>query len=81
MLAGVAFTDAGVRILLLLLGVTPSDKQTEVYIRLKMHACVLDIKHLHRRSVEMKGLSLTWYRLLVVVFKPAEESIDCGEYL
>lgn len=79
MLAGVAFTDAGVRILLLLLGVTPSDKQIEVYIRLKTHVC---IKHLMKSaSVEMKGLSLTWYRLLVVVFKPAEESIDCGEYL
>lgn len=29
MLAGVAFTDAGVRILLLLLGVTPIDRQTD----------------------------------------------------
>lgn len=33
------------------------------------------------RVKDKQQQSLTWHGLLVVVFKPSEESIHCGEYL
>lgn len=71
MLAGVAFTDAGVRVLLLV-GVTPLERQQ------------LSIKRNNNDARPEMGLRwrlLTWHRILVVVLEPAEETIDCGEYL
>lgn len=71
MLAGVALTDAGVRVLLLV-GVTPLERQQ------------LRIKRNHNNARPEMGLRwrlLTWHRILVVVLEPAEETIDCREYL
>lgn len=72
MLAGVAFTDAGV-LVLLLVGVTPLERQQKHYITRKNKNA--------RPEMECRWRLLTWHRILVVVLEPAEEPIDCREHL
>ncbi len=68
MLAGVAFTDAGV-LVLLLVGVTPLERQQNITLQGKI------------RMLGQRWRLLTWHRFLVVVLEPAEETIDCREHL
>lgn len=71
MLAGVAFTDAGVRVLLLA-GVTP----------LQRHQHRIKTKNNNTRpELGCRGRLLTWHRILVVIFEPAEEAVDRRKYL
>lgn len=72
MLAGVALTDAGV-LVLLLVGVTPLETQPKHYIT--------RTNYNSRSKMAYRWRVLTWHRILIVVLEPAEETIDCWEYL